>query len=145
MIVCNDNTPTRIDPSSGQGSVLDLAIISESIKSNVTSFKVDSSRKMTPYSMKKRNGEISKHFTDHLAINIKINLPCVEKKESNKKRSRLTDKLYQIIEDFSIVQFCPLGGRGLKFESSSSARGREFYNYRLIAYFESLSTAKRGR
>ena len=41
MRLLNSDEPTRIDPASGKGSILDLAIISDSIFGNVQSFHVD--------------------------------------------------------------------------------------------------------
>lgn len=85
MRLLNGNIPTRIDPASGQGSILDLAIVSDSIAQNVQSFHVDNHQKMTPFSMRKVRGVIEKKFTDHLTINVKLSLNCVVKKVNNKK------------------------------------------------------------
>ena len=51
----NYNTPTRIDPATGNTSVLDLGIISNNIKSCVKKFYVDKEREYTPFSIVKKN------------------------------------------------------------------------------------------
>ena len=52
---------TRIDPGSGNGSVLDLAIVSANIEESVTQFTVDNQRKMTIFAMiKNKNNVVEK-------------------------------------------------------------------------------------
>ena len=62
MILLNDRkVNTRIDPGRGNGSVLDLAIVSANIENNITRFTVDTQRKMTAFKMVKRgNSEVEK-------------------------------------------------------------------------------------
>ena len=43
-LINNTNIMTRIDPGSGNGSVLDLAIVSANIKESVTQLTVDNQR-----------------------------------------------------------------------------------------------------
>ena len=51
VALLNDkNIPTRYDPATGKGSVLDLGIISKDIIKNVTNFEVDSYKNWTPFS-----------------------------------------------------------------------------------------------
>ena len=67
---------TRIDPRTGNGSVLDLGIVSSNLCKTVTSFKVDSQREWSPFSMtKKVNGMIVKKISDHLAICLELKVP----------------------------------------------------------------------
>ena len=47
------NVDTRYDPVTGNGSVLDLAIISENIWKLVQNFEVDSERTWTPFLINK--------------------------------------------------------------------------------------------
>ena len=71
----NDSTPTRIDPHSGKGSVLDLAIVSKNISYNVKDLVVDTNMSFTPYSITKKGDKIIKKFTDHRAMILQISLP----------------------------------------------------------------------
>ena len=77
---------TRIDPSNGSGSVLDLAIVSEDLRKQVKSFKVDDERSMSAYSMFRRKGKINKKFSDHLSIKLVLNMPVISSKGNNKKK-----------------------------------------------------------
>ena len=77
---------TRIDPSNGSGSVLDLAIVSEDLRKQVKSFKVDDERSMSAYSMFRRKGKINKKISDHLSIKLVINMPVISNKGNNKKK-----------------------------------------------------------
>ena len=79
------NTPTRIDPATGKGSVLDLAIVSKNIANNVEKFYVDTNLSYTPFSMTKVNDIINKKYTDHRAIILQINLPLLLTKVDPKR------------------------------------------------------------
>ena len=86
MKLLNDLTPTRFEPNTKKGSVLDLAIVSDSILQNVKSFNVDSQQKMTPFSMSKVKGVVKKGFPDHLTINLQVILASTKKKTIEKKK-----------------------------------------------------------
>ena len=82
MTLLNDESiPTRFDPFTKKGSVLDLCIISNNIKSCVNNFKVDTSLDWTPYSESKRRGETVKKYTDHRSIMVEISMPVKEMKK----------------------------------------------------------------
>ena len=85
--ILNDNKiPTRIDPVTGKGSVLDLGIVSKSIVSLVSNFTVDSDRNWSPFSLRKvAGGTHKKNFSDHLAIKIEIG---IEKRKVTKAKKR---------------------------------------------------------
>ena len=85
-LINNKKVSTRIDPSNGSGSVLDLAIVSEDLRKQVKSFKVDDERSMSAYSMFHRKGKINKKFSDHLSIKLVINMPVISNKGNNKKK-----------------------------------------------------------
>ena len=85
MRLLNKNEPTRVDPATGKGSILDLAIVSDNIFHNVKSFHVDNRKSMTPFSIRKNKDGISTKFTDHFTINLKLDLPCLAKQGKNKK------------------------------------------------------------
>ena len=74
---------TRIDPSNGSGSILDLAIASEDLRKHVTCFKVGNERIMFAYS---RNGNINKKFSDYLSIKLVLNMPMIICKRNNKRK-----------------------------------------------------------
>ena len=67
--------PTRIDPCTNKGSILDLGIVSSNIKSCVRSFNVDTKREFTPFSMIKKGGNIVKKETDHSSLFIEMTIP----------------------------------------------------------------------
>ena len=88
MILLNDRkVNTRIDPGRGNGSVLDLAIVSANIENNITRFTVDTQRKMTAFKMVKRgNSEVEKKFTDHLTIKLEMKIHMkIQSKGKNKR------------------------------------------------------------
>ena len=97
------NIDTRYDPVTGNGSVLDLAIISENIWKLVKNFEVDSERKWTPFSIQKTGDIYSKKPSDHCAIqtNLKISLNMIK----NRKRPIINFKnkdgwaRYKVISD----------------------------------------------
>ena len=61
--------PTRIDPSSGKGSTLDLAIISTSLKTLVEGFKVDSKREWSLFTLELTKTGVKPHkYSDNLAL-----------------------------------------------------------------------------
>ena len=74
--ILNDKgIPTRIDPHTGKGSVLDLGIVTQNLKNMVTNFVVDSDRKWSPFALKPvPGGSHEKKFSDHLAIKIQIGI-----------------------------------------------------------------------
>ena len=77
----NPRISTRIDPASGKGSTLDLAIVSQDILKNIKNFSIDLNREKTPFSIHRKKGELYKKYTDHLSINIEINLPVMRSKK----------------------------------------------------------------
>ena len=83
--ILNDNTPTRIDPANGKGSILDLAIVSKNIVNNVEKLYVDSGLSYTPFSMTKVKDKIIKKYTDHRALILQITLPLLQTKVAPKK------------------------------------------------------------
>ena len=85
MRLLDDKIPTRIDPASGRGSILDLHMVSENIATCVKEYYVDSEKKMTPFSIKKDKEELKRRFTDHNAILTKIVLPMAQKKRAKKE------------------------------------------------------------
>merc|ERR1711884_954487 len=74
VLANNLNIPTRVDPHTGKGSTLDLAIVSKNIEGCVKEVRVDTDRNFTPFSMRKVKGEIVKKHTDHLAITLKLKI-----------------------------------------------------------------------
>ena len=85
MTLLNDESiPTRFDPFTKKGSVLDLCLISNNIKSCVNNFKVDTSLDWTPYSESKRRGETVKKYTDHRSIMVEISMPVKEMKRGKR-------------------------------------------------------------
>ena len=85
LINDRDKSPTRINPTGGGASVLDLCVASHNISKNITSFKVDTNKEATPFSIINRNGNFEKRFSDHLAIIATIKLPCQYPSFNNKK------------------------------------------------------------
>ena len=85
-LINNRKINTRIDPSNGSGSVLDLAIASEDLRKNVKCFKVDNERIMSAFSMYRRKGTINKKFSDHLSIKLVLNMPMIIRKQNNKRK-----------------------------------------------------------
>ena len=85
MTLLNDETiPTRIDPFTKKGSILDLCLISNNIKSCIKDFKVDTSLDWTPYSESKCKGETQKKYTDHRSIMVEISMPVKEMKKGKR-------------------------------------------------------------
>ena len=80
VALLNDkNIPTRYDPATGKGSVLDLGIISKDIIKNVTNFEVDSDKNWTPYSFKKIGPDsFDKKPSDHCAIMLSMNVTSIK-------------------------------------------------------------------
>ena len=80
VALLNDkNIPTRYDPATGKGSVLDLGIISKDIIKNVTNFEVDSYKNWTPFSFKKIGPDsFDKKPSDHCAIMLSMNVTSVK-------------------------------------------------------------------
>ena len=74
-LVNDPKVPTRIDPGTKKGSVLDLCIVSENIRKCVKKFQVDTNRKMTPFGMIKTKGVVTKKDTDHLAVMVTLKIP----------------------------------------------------------------------
>ena len=86
MTLLNDhNTPTRIDPYTKNGSILDLCLVSNNIKTCVKNFKVDSDQKWTPFSEAKRNGNLEKKYSDHYSIMVEMCLPTKSLKSGKRK------------------------------------------------------------
>ena len=86
MNLLNDpSISTRIDPASGKGSTLDLAMVSSNIAQNVRSFEVDVDKVMTPFSMTKRDNSINQKFTDHRTITLTLETIIREKKTQKRK------------------------------------------------------------
>ena len=77
MTLLNDNTGTRVDPSTKKESLLDLAFVSNNIKDCVKAFKVDTSRSITPCS-------ITGVFSDHYAIITELEVPARPKVKKRK-------------------------------------------------------------
>ena len=81
----NNNIPTRFDPCTKKGSVLDLCITSTNIDKCITGFEVDTERSMTPFSITKTKNNLITKYTDHNAIMIKVKLPMMCKKRIKKQ------------------------------------------------------------
>ena len=77
VTILNDNKGTRVDPGSNKESLLDLAFVSNNIKNCVKSFKVDTSKSMTPQS-------ITGVFSDHKAIMVELEIPAMPKVKKQK-------------------------------------------------------------
>ena len=76
---------TRVDPSSGVLSCLDIAIGSANLLPYVHSFQVDSDRKFTPNRIHYKDGKYGVTFTDHFSVLAELQMPGSEveqKKES---------------------------------------------------------------
>ena len=76
---------TRFDPRTKKGSTLDLCLVSKSLAGAVKNFEVDSLRNWSPFAItKKSDGSLVKKFSDHVAINVMIELPAAtaQKKSS---------------------------------------------------------------
>ena len=83
-MINNPSEPTRIDPATKMGSVLDLCLISKNITKSTKPLKVDTNRSVTPFSLSKAKGVITPKYTDHLAIIAEIELQCKVKKKMEK-------------------------------------------------------------
>ena len=79
VTILNDNKGTRVDPGSNKESLLDLAFVSNNIKNCVKSFKVDTSKSMTPQS-------ITGVFSDHKAIMVELEYQLCQKLKSRRLR-----------------------------------------------------------
>ena len=79
ILANNRNIHTRIDPHTGKGSTLDLALVSKNIETCVSQFRVDTDRKITPFSIRNIKGQVLKRHTDHLAITLSLNI--IKRKE----------------------------------------------------------------
>ena len=84
-LVNDPKVPTRWDPGSMKGSVLDLCIVSENIKKCVKKFEVDTMRKMTPFGMIKSKGAVIRKDTDHLAVMVTLKIPMLRKKREKRR------------------------------------------------------------
>ena len=82
MVLLNDDTPTRIDPATGNGTVLDLGIISKNIHPWVNKFYVDTEREFTPFSVVKKNNTLEKRYSDHKAVVLELKILMKESKPS---------------------------------------------------------------
>ena len=108
----NPSISTRIDPATGKGSTLDLAIVSSDIHINIKDFGIDHNREKTPFSIHRKNGDLYKKYTDHLSINVELSLPVIKPKKqknvpyidlNNKegwtKYTEVSDKYADIVEE----------------------------------------------
>ena len=84
ILANNRNIHTRIDPHTGKGSTLDLALVSKNIETCVSQFRVDTDRKITPFSIRNIKGQVLKRHTDHLAITLSLNI--IKRKELKAKK-----------------------------------------------------------
>ena len=84
-LINNINTPTRIDPVTKMGSVLDLCLISKNIAKQTKPLKVDTERAITPFSLSKVKGVVNPKYTDHLAIVAEIEIHCKVKRKKEKR------------------------------------------------------------
>ena len=87
MKLLNSNIPTRTDPVTKKGSVLDLCLVSQNVSKCVQNFVVDVKQEMTPFAMikTKHNKLLHKKCTDHNAIVLSLKLPMLVKKKEKKK------------------------------------------------------------
>ena len=98
VALLNDiNIPTRYDPATGYGSVLDLGIISKDIIKNVKCFEVDSDKNWTPFSFKKIGTDcFDKKPSDHCAIMLSLKVTSIKqtyKKITKKHQISMQAKL----------------------------------------------------
>ena len=70
----NTNIPTRIDPGTKKGSVLDLCLTSINIDKCITGFEIDTNCTMTPFSITKTKNNLVSKYTDHNATMVKIKI-----------------------------------------------------------------------
>ena len=82
MMLNDPLIPTRKDPATGDGSVLDIGLASRNMSEFVKEFNVDTERKETPFAVQK-NG---KKFTDHFAVTMTIAMP--ERRKYKKVKNR---------------------------------------------------------
>ena len=76
------NTPTRYDPVTGKGSVLDLGIISSNISNNVRNFEIDSHKNWTPFSLKKIGVDhYDRKPSDHCAFMVTLKVNSIKRQE----------------------------------------------------------------
>ena len=80
----NTDIPTRVDPATKMGSVLDLCLISKNISKMAKPLKVDTTRSCTPFSLSKSKDVLTKKYTDHLAIIAELELKCITKRKQKK-------------------------------------------------------------
>ena len=100
VALLNDiNIPTRYDPAIGNGSVLDLGIISKDIIKNVKCFEVDSDKNWTPFSFKKIGKDcFDKKPSDHCAIMLSLKVTSI--KQTYKKKPVINYKNPQGWENY---------------------------------------------
>ena len=58
---------TRVDPATGEGSVLDLFVVSRELRPFVQSLVIDQRKTMTPARPMKKKGKYVMSYTDHLS------------------------------------------------------------------------------
>ena len=84
MQILNESTkPTRIDPATGRGSVLDLCLISNNVASCNKGFYVDTEKSLTPFSIVKNQSGFVQKYTDHRAIILQMEIPAYLKFPKN--------------------------------------------------------------
>ena len=121
MEVINDGDKhTRIDPATGQGSILDLCLLSSNIINCCKGFGVDTEKSITPFSVIKTAAGYEKRYTDHRAIMLQLQIPVFFKKPPNSEivvnysnkegwtrlqevSNRYADKMNEIIETYDDV------------------------------------------
>ena len=83
-LINNPEIPTRIDPSTKAGSVLDLCIVSKNIHKSIKSLTIDTNKSITPFSMSKSKGVITPKYTDHLAMVVETKVKFMVKSKGGK-------------------------------------------------------------
>ena len=58
---------TRVDPATGEGSVLDMFVVSRELRPFVESLVIDERKEMTPARSMKKKGKYVRMYTDHLS------------------------------------------------------------------------------
>ena len=119
-VINDDDTYTRIDPATGQGSILDLCLLSSNIANCYKGFGVDTEKIITPFSVIKTPSGLDKRYTDHRAIMLQLKMPIFFKKPPNSEivvdysnkegwtmlqevSDRYADEMNQIIETYDDV------------------------------------------
>ena len=64
---------------------MDLGVVSKNIENCIQSFQVDSTKKFTPFALRKVKGVPVKQFSDHLAIKVQIKMPVLKKKKTKSR------------------------------------------------------------